>query len=136
MKDYYVTMKVAGEFIAHVTAETETEAKEKGIQAYTNADFGELSEIDSDVVNIEEGDGSDVDWIAVIEEKGVAYEQGEMLREDSEVEIDECDGEIWLCDYSSVREGAEFIEKICNTDDIDMDKLEAMCFKHDWGYVL
>lgn len=69
-------------------------------------------------------------------EKAEAYERGKMLMPDSEVEIDVFDGEVWLCDYSATREGAESIEKICDVDDIDLDEIRRICDDHNWSYCL
>lgn len=72
----------------------------------------------------------------IIEEKALAYESGKMMRPDSEIEIDMFDDKIWLCDYSPSREGAECIEKLCNTEDINTNELIKLCDKHDWAYVI
>ena len=72
----------------------------------------------------------------MIEEAGLNYERGKMLRDDSEVEIDIFEDYIWICDYSPSREGAELIKKVCDTDDIDIDKLTEMCDRNNWSYVL
>ena len=77
-----------------------------------------------------------METIEMIERKALTYERGKMMRDDSEVEIDILDDGIWLCDYSSSREGAEFVEKICDTDDVDTDTLIKLCDKHNWSYVL
>ena len=77
-----------------------------------------------------------MDTIKVIEDKALAYEQGEMMRDDSEVEIDVFDDEVWLCDYSESREGSEAIEKLCDIEDISTDELTSLCDKHNWAYVL
>ena len=42
---------------------------------------------------------------------------------DEDIEIDDFDGEIWICRYSESRGSAEGIEKFCNRDEIDVDKL-------------
>lgn len=74
--------------------------------------------------------------------KALAYELGKKLRDDSEVEIDVVtDAEteekcgIWLCDYSESRGGAEFVEKLCNTNEISVTLLRSECWNHKWCYV-
>lgn len=49
-KKYYVTVKVSGEYIVEVEAESFEDAKLKAIDAYYDADFGELTEIDANEV--------------------------------------------------------------------------------------
>lgn len=49
-KKYYVTVKVSGEYIAVVKAKSFEDAKEKAIDAYYDADFGDLAEIDANEV--------------------------------------------------------------------------------------
>lgn len=81
--------------------------------------------------------------IKSVEARGTTYERTRMLRSDSEVEIDVVtDGDtkenngVWLCDYSESRGGAEFIEKICEADDVDKNELIDLCNKYDWNYVI
>ncbi len=74
--------------------------------------------------------------IQLIEEKAVAYEQGKMMRSDSEVEIDILDDEVWISDYSEERGGAEGIEKICPSCKVVESELIALCAKHNWCYSL
>lgn len=57
-KEYYVTMKVEGRFIAKVLAETVKEAKELAVSEYENADFGKLEDIDGDCIIVEDADGN------------------------------------------------------------------------------
>ena len=49
-KTYYVTIKISGEYIAEVNATSFEEAKEKAINAYYDADFGSLTDINADEV--------------------------------------------------------------------------------------
>lgn len=49
-RKYYVTVKISGEYVAEVEASSFEEAKEKAIDAYYDADFGDLTEIDADEV--------------------------------------------------------------------------------------
>lgn len=55
---------------------------------------------------------------------------------DEDIEIDDFDGEIWICRYSESRGSAEGIEKFCNRDEIDVDKLMNKSNKNNWWYVL
>ena len=57
-QEYYVTMKVKGNFIAKVLAETVKEAKELAVSEYENADFGKLEDIDGDCIIVEDTDGN------------------------------------------------------------------------------
>lgn len=57
-KEYYVTMKVEGNFIAKVLAETVKEAKELAVSEYENADFGKLEDINGDCIIVEDADGN------------------------------------------------------------------------------
>ena len=71
------------------------------------------------LVNMEDEDGTEYvnnyhPWvdrneliIKQIIEKAETYEQGKMMREDSEVEINIGEGEVWLADYSESRGGSE-----------------------------
>lgn len=73
-----------------------------------------------------------------IETQACKYEQGRMLRDDSEVEIDIWDDEngisyVWLSDYSETRGGAECIKRICHTDDVNTQELADLCDKHYWS---
>lgn len=56
-QEYYVTMKVKGNFIAKVLAETVKEAKELAVSEYENADFGKLEDIDGDCIIVEDAHG-------------------------------------------------------------------------------
>ncbi len=73
------------------------------------------------------------DMINIIEDAVKEYELC-MLRNDSEVEIDIDESEVWLCDYSESRGGAEFIKKLCEKEDIDHKELIALCEKYNWCY--
>lgn len=55
---------------------------------------------------------------------------------EEDIEIDDFDGEIWICRYSESRGSAEGIEKFCNRDEIDVDKLMNKSNKNNWWYVL
>lgn len=58
-KEYYVTVKISGKYIAKVKATSFEEAKEKAIDAYYDADFGDLTDINADEVysaGTEDGD--------------------------------------------------------------------------------
>ena len=55
---------------------------------------------------------------------------------DEDIEIDDFDGKIWICRYSESRGSAEGIEKFCNRDEIDVDKLMNKSNKNNWWYVL
>jgi len=55
---------------------------------------------------------------------------------DEDIEIDDFDGEIWICRYSETRGSAELIEKFCNRDEIDIDELKHQCSINNWWYVL
>ncbi len=74
--------------------------------------------------------------IEYIENKAISYERSKMMRNDSEVEIDILDQGIYLCDYSTSREGAEIVEKLCSINDINKNQLIALCDKHNWSYVV
>lgn len=77
-----------------------------------------------------------------LEEKALAYEQGKMLRNDSEIEIDTFYDEkddktyVWIADYSEIRGSAELIEKICSTDELSEEEIIKLCNKHGWCYSL
>lgn len=103
---------------------------EYGTSEFLKTDLKKLFEM------LEMEQDSPTNVIELIESKAVAYEQGTMLRHDSEVEIDVIDGEVWIGDYSESRGGAELFEKICNASDITLDELKELCNKHDWYYVL
>lgn len=54
----YVNMRIEGCFIAEVEANTPEEAIEKSIDNYYEANFGELTDIDRDVVSVEDENGN------------------------------------------------------------------------------
>lgn len=54
----YVNMKIEGRFIAEVEANTTEEAIEKSIDNYYEANFGELTDIDRDIVSVEDENGN------------------------------------------------------------------------------
>ena len=74
--------------------------------------------------------------IEKLERLGEEYERGKMLRPDSEVEIDIVDNEVYLCDYSEIRESAEQVAKICDLKDIDIDDITRVCDEHHWSICL
>ena len=55
---YFVKMRVDARFIAEVDTDSIEEAKEKAEKAFSDADFGEASDIDGKVVAIEDNDGN------------------------------------------------------------------------------
>ena len=73
--------------------------------------------------------------IEKIEQEAISYERGKMLRDDSEVEIDLFDDEIWLCDYSETRGSGEGIKKLCNVNEVDLKEIKEMCGRHNWYMV-
>ena len=84
------------------------------------------------------GSSFDIDIIEQIERIAMEYEQGKMLRDDSEVEIDlfEDTDEIWLSDYSESRGSAESIEKLCDVSLVRLSDIIDMCDKHGWAYMI
>ncbi len=81
---------------------------------------------------------------AVLETTALAYESGDMLRPDSEVEIDiledRGDQVLYVSDYSESRGDAEPIAAITLVDDDEYEEVanlvEEVCDKHDWAYCL
>jgi hypothetical protein len=71
-----------------------------------------------------------------IEQKAVAYKRSKMLRSDSKFEIALVDNNIWFCDYSPSRKGAEFIKILCKVNHVDLNQLIKLCNEHNWGYVI
>lgn len=51
---FFVNMKINGRFIAEIPANSIDEAKEKAEQAFVDADFGDLTDVDGNIVNIED----------------------------------------------------------------------------------
>lgn len=84
----------------------------------------------------------DVNILEFIEQEALAYENGKMMRSDSEVEIDVEDDGVWLCDYSAEREGAELVKKLCEADcvvgnkSVKYQELIELCDRHHWSYVI
>ena len=76
------------------------------------------------------------DMIDKIRTKAYEYEKGKMMRDDSRVEIDDFDGEIWISDYSPSRKSAEPIEMICTEDDVNIDELVKMCEDEGFMYCI
>lgn len=54
----YVRMKIEGHFTTGVEANNPKEAIEKAINNFYGADFGQLADIEGDVVNVEDEAGS------------------------------------------------------------------------------
>lgn len=77
-------------------------------------------------------DDESTKWKKILEEKTLAYENGKMLSDDSEVEIGVFRGEVWICDYNRLTNNAEFIEMVCTTEKITMDDINDLCVKHNW----
>ena len=73
--------------------------------------------------------------IKKIEKECRDYECGRMMRSDSEVEIDVVNNEVWLCDYSENRGGAEFVKMLCKGHDIKSSDIKKMCNKNNWAVV-
>ena len=63
-------------------------------------------------------------------------ECGKMMCSDSEVEIDIVNNEVWLCDYSENRGGAEFVKMLCKEHDVKSSDIDKMCNKNNWAIVL
>lgn len=55
--NYYVTFKVDVCYTAEVQADTLDEAKRLASKAFSEADFGEATDIDGEMVTIENGEG-------------------------------------------------------------------------------
>ena len=58
MNKYFVRMKIDARYTTEVEADSIEEAKKKAEENFSNADFGEASDIDGDVVVIEDPDGN------------------------------------------------------------------------------
>lgn len=54
----YVCMKIEGRFIAEVEANTPREAIEKSTDNYYEANFGQLTDIERDIINVEDESGN------------------------------------------------------------------------------
>lgn len=54
----YVNMKIEGRFLAEVEADNPREAIEKSINNFYDADFGQLTDIERDIVNVEDEVGN------------------------------------------------------------------------------
>ncbi len=52
------------------------------------------------------------------------------------IEIDDFDGDIWICRYSESRGSAEGIERFCSVEEVDIERLKHSCDKNGWWYVL
>ena len=76
-----------------------------------------------------------MDIIKKIEKECQDYECGRMMRSDSEIEIDIVNEEVWLCDYSQSRGGAEFVKMLCKKNKIKTFDIEKMCNKNNWAIV-
>ena len=58
MPKYWVTLRVDGRYTSMVEASSIEEAKEKAINNYTEADFGELETIDAEICTMEDEKGN------------------------------------------------------------------------------
>ena len=99
------------------------------------------------LVNMEDEDGTEYvnnyhPWvnrneliIKQIIERAETYEQGKMMREDSEVEINIGEGEVWLADYSESRGGSELVEQLCDENMINLARLRDEVNKRNWYMV-
>ena len=58
MAKYKVTMKVEGYFEVEVEAENVEQARRNASDAFYGADFGELKDIDADIVSVVDGDNN------------------------------------------------------------------------------
>lgn len=56
MKDFKVCISVTGRFVVTVSAETIEKAKEIAEHMFSEADFGELKDVDGDVCVIEDNE--------------------------------------------------------------------------------
>lgn len=56
MDKYKVTMKVEGYFEVEVEAENVEQARRNASDAFYGADFGELKDIDADIISVEDED--------------------------------------------------------------------------------
>lgn len=75
-------------------------------------------------------------YIEEIDKAGKAYALAKKLRDDSEVEVNNMDGRICICDYSESRGSAEFIADVCFSDDVTKDEIIELCNKRHWAYCL
>ena len=50
MNEYTIGMRITGRFTATVMADAPEQARELALQAFDSADFGPLSDIESDIV--------------------------------------------------------------------------------------
>ena len=60
-EEFYVALKVEGRYIARVFAKDKDEAKALAFDAYTEADFGDLEDIDAEFVVTQDSHGNYVD---------------------------------------------------------------------------
>lgn len=96
------------------------------------------------LVNMEDEDGTEYvnnyhPWvdrneliIKQIIERAETYERGKMMREDSEIEINIGEGEVWLADYSKSRGGSELVEQLCDENMINIARLEEEVNRRHW----
>ena len=54
---YYVTYKIEARYVAEVEADDVDEARDKAIDEYMNADFGEACDIEAEPVIVEDENG-------------------------------------------------------------------------------
>ena len=55
---YFVTFKIEGRFVTAVHAQNLEKAKRKAIYKYEDADFGELNDIEGEVIMVEDNKGN------------------------------------------------------------------------------
>ena len=59
MKNYTIELSVSGFYETVITANSLEEAKHKALDQYNEADFGELTNIDADIIYAEENKGGE-----------------------------------------------------------------------------
>ena len=57
-KEFYVTFRIDGRFVASVKAKTEKEARDKAEEVYYSSDFGVLHDIEGEPIIIEDENGN------------------------------------------------------------------------------
>lgn len=55
---YYISFAVEGRYIAGIEANSYYNAKKKAEQEFSNADFGELRDVDGEAIIVEDEDGN------------------------------------------------------------------------------
>ena len=79
------------------------------------------------------------DIIVRLEKRAIFCEKYNFQYKDSEIEFDLFSDGLYICEYVPSHERAYQIEKFCDTktfDTINIEKLNKICDKHDWSYVL